>query len=120
MLSPKRGEAVCPTRSATNTPFQRADSDPLRARLSFNGPLTSPHLSTTISDSPEIRKRDLGLPRSPVCRSMGVNTDISGDLPVSNGIDDLNIEGALTDELKILQVRPNYYCMGVDKGQLYM
>lgn len=36
--------------------------------------------------------------------SVGVNTDISGDLPIVDGVNELNIEGALTDELKLLQV----------------
>ena len=41
----------------------------------------------------------------PCCVSVGTNTDISGDLPpVGGGITELNIEGALTDELKLLQV----------------
>ena len=41
----------------------------------------------------------------PSCVSVGTNTDISGDLPpVGEGITELNIEGALTDELKLLQV----------------
>ena len=38
------------------------------------------------------------------CVSVGTNTDISGDLPVEGGLTELNIEGALTDELKLLQV----------------
>ena len=36
--------------------------------------------------------------------SVGTNTDISGDLSVEGGLNELNIEGALTDELKLLQV----------------
>ena len=36
--------------------------------------------------------------------SVGTNTDISGDLPAVGGLNELNIEGALTDELKLLQV----------------
>ena len=38
------------------------------------------------------------------CVSVGTNTDISGDLPEVDGLTELNIEGALTDELKLLQV----------------
>ena len=38
------------------------------------------------------------------CVSVGTNTDISGDLPAVGGLTELNIEGALTDELKLLQV----------------
>ena len=38
--------------------------------------------------------------------SVGVNTEVSGDLAFGdeNGMAELNIEGALTDELKIIQV----------------
>ena len=37
--------------------------------------------------------------------SVGVNTDVSGDtFGDENGMAELNIEGALTDELKIIQV----------------
>ena len=45
--------------------------------------------------------------RSSFCVSVGTNTDISGDLPVDGGLNELNIEGALTDELKLLQVIAN-------------
>ena len=36
--------------------------------------------------------------------SVGVNTELSGDLSEGDGVTELNIEDALTDELKILQV----------------
>ena len=42
--------------------------------------------------------------------SVGTNTDISGDLPPvgGGGLNELNIEGALTDELKLLQGRAHH------------
>ena len=39
-----------------------------------------------------------------VCVSIGTNTDITGDLPSMNrGLNELNIEGALNDELKVFK-----------------
>ena len=44
--------------------------------------------------------------QSSSCVSVGTNTEITGDLSVEGGLNELNIEGALTDELKLLQVVP--------------
>ena len=45
--------------------------------------------------------------QSSSCVSVGTNTEITGDLPVEGELNELNIEGALTDELKLLQVVPS-------------
>ena len=42
--------------------------------------------------------------------SVGINTDITGDFPPEEGFPELNIEGALTDELKLLQVKRIVSC----------
>lgn len=114
MLSPRR-DMVRLSKSVTNTPFRRADSDPVKQHLSFNGPLSAPsspyrHIHT-IQESPESRRRELSdlvktKRKASVYVSVGVNTEVSGDLAFGdeNGMAELNIEGALTDELKIIQV----------------
>lgn len=114
MLSPKR-DIVRVSKSVTNTPFRRAVSDPLRQHLNFNIPLSAPstphHHISAIPESPENRRRELSdLVKTKMERkasvqvSVGVNTELSGDMSEGDGMTELNIEDALTDELKILQV----------------
>lgn len=115
MLSPKRN-MVRLSKSVTNTPFRRAESDPLKAQLSFNAPVsapTSPYSLLPLTESPQLKRKDyndLVKPgrKTSVSRSVGINTDFTGDFPLPDGVclADLNIEGALTDELKIIQVGP--------------
>ena len=63
-----------------------------------------------IPSSVELDKREGGFVSSThhsismSCVSVGTNTEITGDLPMEEGLNELNIEGALTDELKLLQV----------------
>ena len=120
MLSP-RTDLVRVSKSVTNTPFRRAGSDPLRQQLGFHVPGTphTPHTLTltlppAIFESPESpespRKRvdngdsSPGTPKRslPFARSVGVNTDISGEILDSHT--EFNIEAALTDEIKLMQV----------------
>ena len=114
MLSPRR-DIVRVSKSVTNTPFRRADSDPLKQQLNFNIPLSAPsspyHHISSIPESPENRRRELSdlvktkmERKSSMLVSVGVNTELSGDMSVGDRVTELNIEDALTDELKILQV----------------
>ena len=66
----------------------------------MSGLVSSTHRSVVTSSS-------LLLP--PHCVSVATNTDITGDLPIVSGLNELNIEGALTDELKLLQVYTQSY-----------
>ena len=118
MMSPRREGA---NKSQSNTPYRRADSEPLKHRLTFTP--SSSSLSTTsqcapppttapapqppppILESPPTPPQQQELPGWLGKRSLGVNTDVTGDIPpTDNEGGELNIEGALTDELKILQV----------------
>ena len=66
----------------------------MEVKVGVSGQVGSTHQSVSSSSS-----------SSSLCVSVGTNTDISGDLPSMNGgLNELNIEGALTDELKLLQV----------------
>lgn len=123
MLSPKT-DLVRVSKSVTNTPFRRAASDPLRQQLGFHVPSSAPPtphtphtltltLPPTISESPEAQRKRVdngssspGTPPKrgmPFSRSVGVNTDISGEILDSHT--EFNIEAALTDEIKLMQVR---------------
>ena len=114
MMSPRREGA---NKSQSNTPYRRADSEPLKHRLTFTP--SSSSLSTTsqcapppapqppppILESPPTPPQQQELPGWLGKRSLGVNTDVTGDIPPTDSEGgELNIEGALTDELKILQV----------------
>ena len=120
MLSPRRDrDAMYFSKSVGNTPIRRADSDPIKQQLSFAGLLSapsSPYQYPTITESPELpRKRSIStLTHSisaPPAKSIstGVNTTAlcdnvhDDDDEEESGCDELNIEGALTDGLKIMQ-----------------
>ena len=116
MLTPKRS-VVATSRSVTNTPFRRADSDPLKHPLTFTQAKSAPssphppHPPTIPESTDRTERVSVPVPRKALggqlraMSSVGINTDISGDLPGPNEVfSELNIEGALTDELKLLQV----------------
>ncbi len=117
MLTPRR-DLIQPSKSISSTPYskiQRADSDPIRRlSLSFNGAVTTPTKPPTIFENPGINEvsslvtaAKMGLQRTPRVKSEEederVNDVISFATPTKVGDEELNIEGALTDELKILQ-----------------
>ena len=124
MLTPKRS-VVATSRSVTNTPFRRADSDPVKHPLTFTQIKSAPssphppHPPTIPESTDQTERVSIPVPRkvlggqSRTMSSVGVNTNISGDFPGPNeAFSELNIEGALTDELKLLQVENWNICVG--------
>ena len=118
MLTPRR-DLIQPSRSVSNTPFafRRADSDPVKQlALSFNGAVTTPTKQAAIPEaatedekvsSLEMTSRVAGLERT--TRVNSDDGEMVSDLYITPKkvieAEELNIEGALTDELKILQDR---------------
>ncbi len=115
MLTPRR-DLIQPSKSLSSTPYskmQRADSDPIR-QLSFNGVVTPLSKVSTIFENtraneevPSFTQSKGLLHKTPNVESEeDLNVDvikINKPLGVADESDELNIEGALTDELKILQ-----------------
>lgn len=128
MLTPRR-DLIQARKSISNTPFgmRRADSDPLNNQqfsLSFSGAISTPTRPTTIVETPNRleKTRDLSsLATNPRLLALheanrvhsldngdvlsdGFSTPrMTKDVVANDEGEELNIEGALTDELKILQ-----------------
>ena len=128
MLTPRR-DLIQARRSVSSTSFgmHRADSDPLNNQqfsLSFNGAISTPTRPITIVDTPNRleKKHDisslttnprlLALHEANRVQSLDNGSVPSGgfstprmtkEVVVNDEGEELNIEGALTDELKIVQ-----------------
>ncbi len=115
MLTPRR-DLIQPSKSISTTPYskiQRADSDPIRQlSLSFNGaltPLTKPSTifeTTGASEVSSLIGSTRARTRKVQSKEEGFTDDVSRittPVKVTDEGEELNIEGALTDELKILQ-----------------
>lgn len=119
MLTPRR-DLIQPSKSISSTPYskiQRADSDPIRRlSLSFNGTVTTPTKPPTIFENPGnvevsslVTTAKMGLQRTPRVKSEEENEHVNDMISLATPTEvadegnEMNIEGALTDELKILQ-----------------
>ncbi len=119
MLTPRR-DLIQPSKSISSTPYskiQRADSDPIRRlSLSFNGAVTTPTKPPTIFENPGnvevsslVTTAKMGLQRTPRVKSEEENEHVNDMISLATPTEvadegnEMNIEGALTDELKILQ-----------------